>query len=216
MGVTFKMASYRIIPAVRHFSTSAARSSKMVQAPIQLFGLEGRYAHALYSAASKEKKLDAVEAELKKFQGVFAKDANLREFMANPSVQKVEKKTVLDKVMTQSKASPVTANFFGAMAENGRLPKMNAIIGAFEKLMAAHRGEIICSVTTAKELDAKNKKDLTAAREAFLKKGETLKPNLDVDPSIIGGMIVNIGDRYVDMSMASKIKAYSALIKQEV
>merc|ERR1712038_108949 len=216
MGVTFKMASYRIIPAVRHFSTTSAVRGKLVQAPIQLFGLEGRYAYALYSAASKEKKLDAVEAELKKFQGVFAKDANLREFMANPSVQKVEKKTVLDKVMTQSKASPVTANFFGAMAENGRLPKMNAIIGAFEKLMAAHRGEIICSVTTAKELDAKNKKDLTAALEAFLKKGETLKLNLDVDPSIIGGMIVNIGDRYVDMSMASKIKAYSALIKQEV
>ena len=39
-----------------------------LQAPIQLFGTEGRYAHALYSAASKEKKLDAVEKELKAFQ----------------------------------------------------------------------------------------------------------------------------------------------------
>merc|ERR1712062_278197 len=91
MGVTFKMATYRIIPAVRRFSTSAARSGKMVQAPIQLFGLEGRYAHALCSAASKEKKLDAVEKELKAFQGVIAKDVNLREFMANPSIQKVKK-----------------------------------------------------------------------------------------------------------------------------
>jgi len=216
MGVTFKMASYRIIPAVRHFSTSAARSSKMVQAPIQLFGLEGRYAHALYSAASKEKKLDAVEKELKAFQGVIAKDANLREFMANPSIQKVEKKDVLEKLCGQHKASAVTANFLGAMAENNRLPKMNSIIGAFEKLMAAHRGEIICSVTTAKALDAANKKELTAALNAFLKKGETLKLELNVDPSIIGGMVVNIGDKYVDMSMATKIKAYSALIKQDI
>ena len=37
-----------------------------------------------------------------------------------------------------------------------------------------------------------------------------------VDPTLIGGMIVNIGDRYVDMSMASKIKAYTNLIKEAV
>ena len=40
----------------------------LFQAPIQLFGVEGRYAHALYSAASKEKKLEAVEAEVKSFK----------------------------------------------------------------------------------------------------------------------------------------------------
>merc|ERR1711935_40309 len=215
MGVTFKMASYPVVSAVRRFSTSAIRG-KLVQAPIQLFGLEGRYAHALYSAASKEKKLDAVEQELKKFQGVVAKDANLREFMANPSIQKIEKKDVLKMVMDQAKASSVTSNFFGAMAENGRLPKMNAIIGAFDKLMASHRGEIICTVTTAKALDPTNTKALTAALESFLKKGETLKLELTVDPSIIGGMVVNIDDKYVDMSMATKIQTYSALIKQDI
>jgi F-type H+-transporting ATPase subunit O len=40
----------------------------VLQAPLQLFGVEGRYAHALYSAASKEKKLDAVEKDLKNIQ----------------------------------------------------------------------------------------------------------------------------------------------------
>ena len=47
----------------RTISTSAMRG-KLVHAPIQIFGLEGRYAHALFSAASKQKKLDAVEKEL--------------------------------------------------------------------------------------------------------------------------------------------------------
>jgi len=209
------MASYMFVPAVRQFSTSAARGA-LVKAPIQLFGMEGRYAHALYSAATKEKKLDVVEGELKKFQKIVAANNNLKEFMANPSIQKVEKKSVLELVMKEQNASSVTTNFFGAMAENGRLPKMNAIIGAFEKLMAAHRGEIICTVTTAKALDAKNKKDLQAALESFLKKGESIKLELTVDPSIIGGMIVNIGDKYADMSMASKIKSYTSLIKQAV
>jgi len=209
------MASYRGFCAVRQFSSSAVRA-KLVQAPIQLFGMEGRYAHALYSAAAKQNALDAVESELKAFQGVVAADANLKEFMHNPSIQKVEKKNVLEGVMKSQGASDVTTNFFGAMAENGRLPKMNAIIGAFEKLMAAHRGEIICIVTTAKPLDAENKTELGAALESFLKPGESIKLELLVDPSIIGGMIVNIGDKYVDMSMATKIKAYTALIKQAV
>jgi F-type H+-transporting ATPase subunit O len=48
------------------FSTTASAQAKLVKAPIQLFGMEGRYAHALYSAASKEKQLDTVEKELSK------------------------------------------------------------------------------------------------------------------------------------------------------
>ena len=53
-------------PQARMFSTSASAQAKLVKAPIQLFGVEGRYAHALYSAASKQKQLDSVEKELTK------------------------------------------------------------------------------------------------------------------------------------------------------
>merc|ERR1712170_17543 len=98
MGLTFKMAAPRFAGVVRQFSTSAPRSH-LVSAPIQLFGLEGRYAHALYSAASKEKKLDAVEKELKAFQALVSKDAPLAEYLANPTIQKVEKRNTIEGVM---------------------------------------------------------------------------------------------------------------------
>ena len=63
-------------------------------------------------------------------------------------------------------------------------------------------------------LESKESKDLEAALKGFLQKGESLLLETRVDPSIIGGMQVNIGDKYIDMSMASKIKAYSSLIRE--
>lgn len=62
-----------------------------LQAPIQLFGLEGRYAHALYSAATKQKKLDVVEKEVNSFKGLLEKDAKFSAFIQNPTVQRKTK-----------------------------------------------------------------------------------------------------------------------------
>ena len=76
--------------------------------------------------------------------------------------------------------------------------------------------QVVCEVTTAKELDAAGKKELEAALQAFLKKGQVLKYSTKVDPAIIGGMVVTIGDKYVDMSLASKIKKYTAAISSAV
>merc|ERR1711893_110404 len=215
MGLTFKMAASRLTGVVRQFSTSTVRS-QLVQAPIQVFGIEGRYAHALYSAASKQKALDVVEKDLKGFQALLAKDTKFAEFVANPSVQRAQKKQVLETVLAKQKFSPLTVNLVAAIAENGRVRKLDAILDAFGRIMSAHRGEVICSVTTAKPLDKASLKDLEGALGGFLKKGEKLFLETKVDPSIIGGMVVTIGDKFVDMSMASKIKTYTNLIKESV
>lgn len=65
-------------------------------------------------------------------------------------------------------------------------------------------------------LDAAMKKDLEASLNSFVKKGESIQLTLKVDPSLIGGMVVSIGDRYIDMSMASKINRYTSLLQQAV
>lgn len=73
-----------------------------------------------------------------------------------------------------------------------------------------------CDFVVFQPLDAAMKKDLEAALKAFTKTGESLQITTKVDPSIIGGMLVSIGDRYVDMSLASKINRYTALLQQAV
>jgi F-type H+-transporting ATPase subunit O len=201
---------------VRKFSTSTNFHSKLVTPPIHLFGIEGRYAHALYSAASKEKKLDIVEKDIKDLQTVLKKDVKLAEFMANPVIKRNVKRDALVAAFTKKSYSNITVNLFASLADNGRLNKMNGVFGAFNKLMSAHRGEVLCTVTTAKPLDQAYLTELRTALEAFLKKGEVLQLETKVDPALIGGMVVNIGDKYVDMSTATKIKTYTNLIKQAV
>lgn len=81
-------------------STSAA-ASQLVKAPVQVFGLEGRYASALYSAATKNKTLDAVEKELSQFQQSIKTDAKLKEFIVNPTLKRNLKADALRQVATQ-------------------------------------------------------------------------------------------------------------------
>ncbi|XP_042208033.1 ATP synthase subunit O, mitochondrial-like [Homarus americanus] len=209
------MAAARFGILARTFSTSVA-AKQLVQPPVQVFGLEGRYATALYSAASKEKALDAVDKDMKVFSGLLKTDLQLKEFLLNPLLSKELKQQALDSVMTKKKANALTANLFGALTENGRLSNVEGVIGAFETIMAAVRGEVLCEVTTAKPLDAIMKKELESSLKAFLQPGESLQLTLKVDPSIIGGMLVSVGDKYIDMSMATKINRYTGLLQQAV
>lgn len=73
-----------------------------------------------------------------------------------------------------------------------------------------------CEVITAKELDAAQRQKLEGVLKSFVKANEKVFITTKVDPSILGGMIVSIGDRYVDMSVASKIKKYTEIISATV
>ncbi|XP_046670408.1 ATP synthase subunit O, mitochondrial [Homalodisca vitripennis] len=199
------MATNPLHIIVRSLSTSSVKQ-QLIKPPIQIFGLEGRYATALYSAATKLKQLETVESELIKFQGTLKTDKKLNEFINDPSLKRPLKVEALKQVASTMKMSPPTANLVGLLAENGRLKNLNAIINSFKAIMSAHRGEIPCEVTTAKPLDDATKQELQAALKSFAKKGENILLQTKVDPNIIGGMIVSIGDKYVDMSIASKIK----------
>ena len=185
----------------------------MVKPPIQVFGLEGRYAVALYSAATKQKSLQNVEKDLIKFQDLMKKDQKLNEFVKDPSTKRKTKVEALKSISSKIGLAKETSNLLGLLAENGRLGKLNTVINTFKLLLAASRGEVVCEVISAKPLDAEMKTKLEGALKGFLSKGQTIQLSTKVDPSLIGGMIVSIGDKYVDMSVATKIKKYSEVIK---
>ncbi|KAG8234598.1 hypothetical protein J437_LFUL017101 [Ladona fulva] len=206
-----KMAAVRFSVLTRSFSTSNS-ARQLVKPPVQIFGLEGRYATALYSAATKQKQLDQVEKELVKFQGQLKTDAKLKEFISNPTLKRQVKAQAMGQVAKAVGLSPLSSNLLVTLADNGRLKSINQVVNAFKTIMAAHRGEVVCEVTTAKPIDDAMKKELETALKGFMKKGETILLTTKVNPDIIGGMVVSIGDKYVDMSIASKIKKYSDII----
>ncbi|VEN45139.1 unnamed protein product [Callosobruchus maculatus] len=209
------MAGRTISMMVRSFSTGNI-ANQMVKPPIQLFGVEGRYATALYSAATKQKTLDNVEKDLIKFQTSMRSDPKLKSFIENPTIKRNVKADALKAAAQKISLKPESVNLLMLLAENGRLEKLDGVINAFRTLMSAHRGEITCEVVTAKELDADQKKKLEGVLKSFVKANETIHLTSKVDPSIIGGMIVSVGDRYVDMSVASKIKRYTEIISAAV
>eukprot|EP00158_Paraphelidium_tribonemae_P001284 Partr_v1_DN24204_c1_g1_i2_m36774 putative atp synthase len=129
------------------FSTSfAARAA--VTVPVALHGIDGVYATALYRAAVKSGKLDAVDAELKKIKSVVEKDSQVKSFLDNPVLSSTAKKQGVESLM--AKYSELTRNFFLVLADNRRLNETGKIIDSFGQLMSAHRGETTVVVTTAK------------------------------------------------------------------
>jgi len=205
-------ASRNLSVLARQFSTSSA-SNAMVRAPAAVFGIDGRYATALYSAASKQKALDAVEKDLSAVSSALKSDSRLADFLNDPSVQKGLKVEGLGGVADKLKLSPLTKNLLLAMADNNRFTMIPDVATAYSTIMAAHRGEVVCEVTTAKPIDAAMSKEVQAALSGFLKKGQKALVTYKVDPSIVGGMVVSVGDKFCDMSIASKLNKYSELLK---
>jgi len=209
------MACRNLSILARQFSTSTATNT-LVRAPVAVYGIDGRYASALYSAASKQKALDTVEKDLKSVDAQIKKDPTLASFLFDPSVNKSLKIDGLGGVADKMKLSPLSKNLLLAMAENNRFTLIPSVVSVFSTIMAAHRGEVLCEVTTAKALDAAMAKEIEGALAGFLKKGQKAQVTYKVDPAIIGGVVVSIADKFCDMSMATKLSKYSELIKAAV
>nr|XP_042098684.1 ATP synthase subunit O, mitochondrial isoform X1 [Ovis aries] len=222
---------------VRCFSTSVVRPfAKLVRPPVQIYGIEGRYATALYSAASKQNKLEQVEKELLRVGLSSAlglrwyllgssqtqqpdleqilKEPKMAASLMNPYVKRSVKVKSLNDMTAKEKFSPLTSNLINLLAENGRLNNTPAVISAFSTMMSVHRGEVPCTVTTASPLDEATLTELKTVLKSFLSKGQVLKLEVKIDPSIMGGMIVRIGEKYVDMSAKTKIQKLSRAMRE--
>lgn len=115
-----------------------------------LFGLDGRYATALYTAAARENVLETVEKELKQVQSVVAKDKKVQSLLEDPTINRSTKKAGVQQLMKSGKYSKITSNLFETLAENGRLVETQKVIAAYHELMGAHRNELNVVITSAK------------------------------------------------------------------
>ena len=149
----------------RGFATSAALAkAQLVKTPIQVHGVEGRYAAALYSAGHKQNKLDQISTDLNNVRAVYKDNKKFQEFVLDPTLKALKKKTTIEAVSTKLGLSKETGNFLGAffnnlfmyikisfsglLAENGRLNKLESVVASFESIMRAHRGELFVQVNS--------------------------------------------------------------------
>jgi len=106
---------------------------------------------------------------------------------------------------------PLTTNFLGVLAMNGRKGELRAIIRAFGRLAADHRGETTAEIVTAYPL----KDDQVAALKAQLRARAGRDVNLDasVDPNLLGGIVVKLGSQMIDASIRTKLNRLAQAMK---
>merc|ERR1711998_170682 len=202
--------------ATRSFSGIRANARQMAtEAPVRLHGLDGRYATSLWKVASEKGDLAKVEKDLGGFKSHMGSEA-VQQLLSNPSIPKNSKIDAVQAFMEKSGYTESTKNFFAIVAENGRLQETGAIIEKFEELQRAAKGEMYAEVTVADELTDKQKKSLQKSLSAFITKGQKLSMDVKVKPEILGGLIVDVGDKHINMSILARIQQLQQVISQPI
>jgi F-type H+-transporting ATPase subunit delta len=175
-------------------------------------GVSGRYATALFELARDEKSVDAVKADLDRFAAMLAESDDLKRLVRSPVFAAGAQAKALGAVLDKAEISGVAANFLKVLTANRRLFAVSDVIRAFNALVAKFRGEATADVTVADALSEKNLDALKVALKAVTGKDVTL--NVNVDPSIIGGLVLKLGSRMVDSSLRTKLNSIKHAMKE--
>ena len=175
-------------------------------------GVSGRYATALFELARDEKSIDAVKADLDKFDAMLNESADLKRLVRSPVFAADAQLRALSAVLDKAGISGVSAKFLKVLTANRRLFAVSDVIRAFRARVAKFKGEASAEVTVAEPLSDKNLDSLKAALQAISGKDVTL--NVKVDPSIIGGLVVKLGSRMVDSSLRTKLNSIKHAMKE--
>ncbi|KAJ2160045.1 ATP synthase F0 subcomplex subunit OSCP atp5 [Coemansia sp. RSA 552] len=195
---------------VRGYATAAP-----AKAPITLFGIDGKYATALFQAAASRNALAAVESDLLKIEEQFAKNPRLGEFFSSPLLNKQAKEKLIDSL---DKKSEITTNFFKTLLENNRMRETAGVITAYKSLMEAERGIVSVVVTSATKLGPRELKQVkdNVTKGGLIKDFKEVNVVNKVNPSILGGMVVEFGDYTIDMSVSSRVAKLEKLLTDSI
>nr|CCA22778.1 ATP synthase subunit O putative [Albugo laibachii Nc14] len=186
--------------------------NEMIQPKVQLFGVHAQYANALYSVAAKQKTLEKVEKELHSIEQAIKTDESFHFFLKDPTIPRYSKQEDISRVMEQAKYSQPVAGLFEILAENGRLAESLGVITSYKKLMSAYRGEVQAKVISADPLSKPELDQVKKALGTRIEQGQTLVLETAVDPNIMGGLKVHIGNYFIDLSLATKIDKINSVL----
>jgi F-type H+-transporting ATPase subunit delta len=169
-------------------------------------GVAKRYARALFEVAKERGMIDRIEAELNDIVGAIKGNADLSKILLHPHISADAKKE-LAKELFHAHIAAETKNFLDIVIENGRESDLTGIAAAYVKLANEERGIADAIVTTAKPLSEAEQAELAEKFGKLINK--QLRIQTVIDPSILGGVVVKIGDRLYDGSIKSKLEHFA-------
>lgn len=140
----FGSARPSVLAGVRYFAKRAE-----IKAPIQLHGVSGQYAHALFGFASTEDALEIVEKDLSTFKTALDTVPHFADILQSPVIANSQRDPVIREALEKAGAHKVTKSFMRVVTEGGRTPILAGIIDGYSRLMRAHRKEVDAVLSSA-------------------------------------------------------------------
>lgn len=184
----------------------------MSDGKITVSGVGGRYARALFELARDDKSLEVVEGDLDGLDNMLATSADLNRMINSPALARSDQLKAMGAIGEKAGFSSLTVKFLGLVTMNGRLHALGRMSTDFKTLLRDHRGEITAEVSSAHDLIGKQLDDLKAQLKAAM--GQDVKIDLDIDPDLIGGLVVKVGSRMIDSSLRTKLDNLHLAMKE--
>ena len=160
-----------------------------------------RYAKAVMELAVDQKKVKAVESDMRTIQDTVAENDNLREMLVNPILKTSDKEAVLRGIFKNT--DPISGELFALLGRNKRIGMLGEVARQFVLLYERMQGQDVAHVVTAVPLTPELEKKILAQLKQITGKEVTL--DNEVDPSLIGGFVLRVGDLEYNASIASKL-----------
>ena len=169
--------------------------------------LARKYARAIFELACEDNALTEYGTDLAKVQQFYHDCPALKAYLCNPNIQPEEKKSLLKEVFGGGVRKTVL-NFLLLLIDKRRMMVFDAIRSIFVQLSNEKLGIAVADVTSVEPLSEAQMKELTAKLGRITGKQVTLREHRD--PSLIGGVVVRIGDRRIDGSIKGRLAAMTA------
>jgi F-type H+-transporting ATPase subunit delta len=171
-----------------------------------------RYAKALLDVLYPAK-AEVGREQLLQFSSVLAQQPDARLLLENPTVPVEKRKGLVNKIgETLGLDSPIR-NFLGLLIERNRLPLLDEIVASYEKFLDEKLGIVRARVTSALELDSRQREEVAARLQAMT--GKKVRMEMFVDPSLIGGLVAQVGSTIYDGSIRHQLDAFRNNLTQD-
>jgi F-type H+-transporting ATPase subunit delta len=160
------------------------------------------YARSLFEVAREQDKLDAVREQLGEFADALSENRDLQVFFFSPYFSTAEKEDGLGRVV--SGADPVIVNFLELLIEKHRMPALMRIRANYEALWEYENKLLPVHITSAVELDGSIVKQL--GDRISEQTDRKVDVSADVDPDILGGIVVRVGNSVLDASVRNRLE----------
>ncbi|TMK22601.1 MAG: ATP synthase F1 subunit delta [Actinobacteria bacterium] len=161
------------------------------------------YAQALFQVAKAEGALGQVEDELFRFARILENESRLREALTDLELPPEHRAAMVTELLGD-KASPHTINVIAFLVQQGRARELPKIIDSLVQLAAEERNKAIAEVRSAVPLDEERRRKLADAIERAT--GKHVEIKVLVDPTVIGGLLVRVGDQVFDGTVRRRLE----------